>query len=303
MLGSSYRFSFAEMIEIPFAKGDVVLTASTDEDRSRVAYPDAVKVTQVNVLNHFEAEVDGIGKFSLRKTNDLDQLSTACRQFERVFIDITGLPYSGWAPIVKHLCARIRSLYCIYIEPESYSMHPAPIDGAIYDLSERIDGIAPIPGFANISGAEADSPLVIFSGFEGTRMRHICEETEISGSDVHVVIGVPGFKSHYPFVAMQSNMDAIDAIGLRVNIGSCGASDPFGAFDYVRNVIRSNAGNAIRVAPIGTKPQGLGAILSAIMNDRKVEIIYDNPTRSKRRSRGVGIIHVYSIGEFINAVN
>ena len=51
------------------------------------------------------------------------------------------------------------------------------------------------------------------------------------------------------------------------------------------------------VAPIGTKPHAIGAILYAIKNPTKVELLYDNPKRSVQRTEGIGKILVCDISK------
>ena len=51
------------------------------------------------------------------------------------------------------------------------------------------------------------------------------------------------------------------------------------------------------VAPIGTKPHAIGAILYAIKNPTKVELLYDNPKRSVHRTDGIGKILVCDISK------
>ncbi len=54
------------------------------------------------------------------------------------------------------------------------------------------------------------------------------------------------------------------------------------------------------IAPIGTKPHAIGAILYSIKHPDKVEIVYDNPKRSVNRTDGIGKILVCDITKLFN---
>ena len=49
------------------------------------------------------------------------------------------------------------------------------------------------------------------------------------------------------------------------------------------------------IAPIGTKPHAIGAILYCIKHPDKVEIVYDNPTRKVHRTDGIGKVLVCNV--------
>ena len=54
------------------------------------------------------------------------------------------------------------------------------------------------------------------------------------------------------------------------------------------------------VAPLGTKPHAIGAILYAIKNDDRVELIYDNPIRNVERTSGIGRILICNVTKLYN---
>ena len=51
------------------------------------------------------------------------------------------------------------------------------------------------------------------------------------------------------------------------------------------------------IAPLGTKPHAIGAILYAIKNDERVELLYDNPYRNVHRTNGVGRVLVCNVSK------
>ena len=54
------------------------------------------------------------------------------------------------------------------------------------------------------------------------------------------------------------------------------------------------------IAPIGTKPHVIGAILYAIKHPTKVEILYDNPKRNVHRTEGIGRVLVCNVTKLFN---
>jgi hypothetical protein len=58
----------------------------------------------------------------------------------------------------------------------------------------------------------------------------------------------------------------------------------------LNKIVKNSPSGRIKIAPIGTKPHAIGAILFAIKYPLKVELIYDNPIRKKTRTDGVGKI-------------
>mgnify|MGYP007065263690 FL=1 len=55
------------------------------------------------------------------------------------------------------------------------------------------------------------------------------------------------------------------------------------------------------IAPIGTKPHVIGAILYAIKNPDRVELLYDNPKRTLHRTNGIGRVICCDVTRLYNA--
>ena len=98
------------------------------------------------------------------------------RSLERpkVYLDITGLDHHVWAPLFKSALSVGVQVFAMYLEPAAYRFSPLPREGDIFDLSERIKGMAPLPGFATLGEArhEEEVTLVVLLGFEGVRFKY-----------------------------------------------------------------------------------------------------------------------------------
>jgi hypothetical protein len=76
------------------------------------------------------------------------------------------------------------------------------------------------------------------------------------------------------------------------------ANDPFGLFYLLEDISAARPSDVLRIAPIGTKPHALGAVLFALTNPRSVELVYDHPVRKAKRTAGVSRTFVYEISPF-----
>jgi hypothetical protein len=218
---------------------------------------------------------------------------------ERLYLDITGLTHQVWAPLMRAAFKAGITVNGIYVEPAEYKFSATPTEGEIFDLSERITGISPLPGFASLGEArEADICLVAFLGFEGARFSYIIEQVQPPGRNIFPVIGVPGFQPEFPFFAYHGNRfpltQSLSWPNARYAIANC----PFSAFYVLSDIAEIYPNYALKVAPIGTKPHGLGAVLFCIVSPRAVELIYDHPIRKPGRTSGTSRLLLYHLSSF-----
>jgi hypothetical protein len=182
----------------------------------------------------------------------------------------------------------------VYAEPTSYRRHDSPSSATVFHLSEGFRGVAPLPGFARLSGGEDDSVLVTFLGFEGMRARQIAMSLDPTPRIVPVV-GVPGFQVDLPNYTVSCNREFLDEVRAFGEVRYCRANCPFRAYEALREVRRDNPDSYMFIAPVGTKPHALGAVLYALAHPKKTELIYDHPLRSPARTAGIESVHIYHI--------
>jgi hypothetical protein len=67
---------------------------------------------------------------------------------------------------------------------------------------------------------------------------------------------------------------------------------------------RANPRKAMRIAPIGTKPHAVGAILFQLGTASRgdVEIVYDHPIRKAKRTAGAWRVSVYHLSSFLPVI-
>lgn len=234
---------------------------------------------------------------------EVDELHAFANSLEGVVaVDLTSLEHRIWAPIVKTFVELNREFIALYAEPDDYR-RSEDLPGAIYDLSTA-RGIEPLPGFARLARRSDDegyfAPLL---GFEGARLSHIFDQEEVEISRTSPVIGSPGFRIEYPAYAYLANRDtlSLDRMDQRVEFARAGC--PFEAYRAIERIHSRTGGAYLRVAPIGTKPHALGAILYAIRHKELIELIYDNPVRSTGRTRGARGVYVYEVSDFLASLD
>jgi hypothetical protein len=187
----------------------------------------------------------------------------------------------------------------VYVEPERYRFSDVPRPGEIFDLSLRIEGISPLPGFTRLRRRFDDSPVFVpMLGFEGARFHYVLATVQPEGNMTIPVVGLPGFRLEYPFYTYEGNQPALQLSqgwrDVRYAAGNC----PFEAFFAVRGIARDYPDHNLAIAPIGTKPHAVGAILFSLLNPDRTEIVYDHPVRSTGRTEGEYRTLVYGVSRF-----
>ena len=76
------------------------------------------------------------------------------------------------------------------------------------------------------------------------------------------------------------------------------ASCPFDVLQALADIRRDYADHYIYLAPVGTKPHALGAIIFAAANEAISEVMFDHPVRRGGGTEGVGLIHIYDFHNF-----
>ncbi len=218
---------------------------------------------------------------------------------ERLLIDISGLSPNIWAPLLKCAFELKIQTRVLYAEPESYKLHSSPASATLFDLSVRFDGLAPLPGFVRLSGPPDESKclFVAMLGFEGNRPERLVFQLDPIPKIIPVV-GVPGFQLEFPAFTVACNRSLLEEYHAHSELRYARASCPFEAFTTLDEIRKDYPEHYMYIAPIGTKPHALGAIWYAISHPEDTEIMFDHPVRKEGRTKGIGIIHIYDLGDF-----
>jgi hypothetical protein len=243
---------------------------------------------------------DQTSKLPLRSTAHLADFWKSLSRHS-AYLDITGLAHHVWAPLLKSALSHGIKLDVVYREPMEYRFSITPTEGEIFDLSERITGIAPLPGFATLRNSDADNVCFIpLLGFEGTRLAYLLEQVQPPGTKIVPIVGVPGFRLEYPFFTYLGNQSPLVATKGWKKVRFATANNPFGLFYLLGEISRDFPSEQLKIAPIGTKPHALGAVLFALTQPSRVELVYDYPVRKKDRTQGTARVLVYHVSIFLN---
>lgn len=249
-------------------------------------------------LSSFSAQIDyKEDDYLLRSQTQLSHFVKMLRN-GRIYLDITGLDHSTWAPLLRVMLYSGYEVIVVYVEPGDYRPNAIPTEGTIFDLSERIQGISPLPGFVSLlEPREEKMCFVPMLGFEGARFAYLLESVQPLGEKIVPILGVPGFRPEYPFHAYLGNRHVLTQSQSWCNVRFAAANCPFSLFYLLRDIHNEYPEHTLKLAPIGTKPHALGAVLYAMCEQRvgPVEIVYDHPIRKKGRTEGTGRLLTYDV--------
>lgn len=281
------------------AGSTVIFGAIGSEPRGRLPAWDSLRSTSpdrcvvVTSDSGEGIEVEGAGQVGLRDGPALRALLPAGGT---LYLDISGLPHHVWAPLLRAALSTSATVKAIYAEPQRYKPHPSPASPNVFDLSDDFGGLAPLPGFAQLAGPPDDQRtlFVPFLGFEGSRPRHLAMQLDPTPKVVPIV-GVPGFRVEYPTFTIACNRLLLDEYQAHAEVRLARASCPFEAVSRLRELRVDYPGHYLYLAPVGTKPHSLGVVMFALENPSDCEILYDHPLRKTGRTRGIGLVHIYTL--------
>ena len=240
---------------------------------------------------------------SLRNTRSINEFFDS-QVYQNIYLDITGLPHHVWAPLLRAIRSRVERCFCVYVEPGDYQFSAEPTEHTIFDLSESIQGIAPLPGFVSLGSHSTENAIFVpLLGFEGARFAFTLEEVQPKRENIFPVIGVPGFRAEYPFYTYTGNRRSLWETRSWQNARFAAANCPFDLYYLLCEISSRCEARPMIVAPIGTKPHALGAVLYQLDYSHNTEILYDHPVRSDRRTHGTSRVCVYELSRFSGVGN
>lgn len=280
----------------------VILSSFSTEERGSLPVWNKIKTTNPNKLLLIselpEQRISLISKGSTLELSLRDEpgIINLVSQ-EKILFDITGLSHNVWAPLLKILFEANKKIRVLYAEPKEYAPHPTPASSTLFDLTVSFGGLGPLPGFAKLSGPTDDSKCLFIAtlGFEGNRPKRLVAQID-PVPKVIPIVGVPGFQLEFPAFTVISNKSLFKEYQAHSELRYTRASCPFGVIEELEKLRKDYPDHYMYIAPVGTKPHSLGAILYSIMNPSHTEIMFDYPVKKNDRTKGVGTIHIYDVG-------
>ena len=220
-----------------------------------------------------------------------------------IYLDVTGMNCRVAAPILKVLLEEGFSAKVVYAEPSDYIVEELQKEGLHNDLSEMVDGVQPLPCLKKMIPYDEDNPPVFVSllGFEGGRFAYLVTDQNPLNKKIRPIVGVPGYKMKYPYISLWGNRNVLTQRHCWKYIDYAEANSIVDIYYKLGKIYQRNHHSRMVVAPIGTKPHAIGAIIYAIKHPDAVEILYDNPKRTLHRTKGVGRVSICDVTSLFNS--
>ena len=184
----------------------------------------------------------------------------------------------------------------LYVEPMDYSAPRAQLlHKRDFELSDEVPGFIPVPGATILLEDRRAQRGVFFLGFEERRLDRAMEDHPIVPSRTSVVFGVPAFQPGWEMDAFANNARVLRGRTITGGVHFCGAQNPLAAYQVLQQVkAECEKDEEMFVAPLGTKPHGIGAALFAAENP-DIGILYDHPKRRIKRTVKVSSWHLFDV--------
>lgn len=302
-----YTEEWNDLTSISLGEGVLYIYAHDPEDRS---YFCANQLMATNPNCHFvELEIDKMDMMNVKDSEEKISLNSPKRIksfFESytskvVYIEVTGMSCRLAAPLMKCALLEGYDVRVVYIEPKEYKLPEFRKEGINQDLSECVGGVMALPGFTKVFRRSKVEPLFVsFLGFEGGRFTYVLNNQQPSHENIRPVIGLPGYRLEYPFVSYWGNRFSLRITRSWEHVEYAEANSIVDSYMVLDKIWHEHHKPYMIVAPLGTKPHAIGAILYAIKNDDRVELMYDNPFRNVHRTDGIGHILMCNVSKLYN---
>lgn len=216
-------------------------------------------------------------------------------QTKHIYIEVTGMSCRIAAPVLKYTVNNNFDVKVVYAEPETYKISEFRKKGLNNDLTEELGGVDPLPGLISLMPHSNVPIFVALLGFEGGRFSLLLGDQQPDDGSIFPILGVPGYRMDYPYLSIWGNRIPLQKTKSWQNFRYAEANSIVDAYFSLAKISFDNRNPEMIVAPIGTKPNAIGAILYAIKHPEKVELVYDNPKRSIHRTEGIGKVHVCDV--------
>lgn len=218
----------------------------------------------------------------------------------RIYIEVTGMSCRLVAPLLKIGLIENYDIHVVYTEPAHYKIEEFKKVGFHNDLSEDVGDIYALPGLEKVIPPRTEPLFVTLLGFEGGRLTFLIENQQPSDENIRPIVGVPGYRPNYPYVTYLGNKFSLINHRCWQEVKYAEANSIVDAYITLGQISHDNRNLDMIVAPIGTKPHAIGAILYALKHPNKVELLYDNPPRNIHRTDGIGKILSCNVTKLFN---
>ncbi len=301
-----YTEEWSDVKQVRLTEDSLYIHAHDPEDRSLYC-AEQLRSDNTNTLfievstdDNDMMSVDGLDEqYSLNSKKAIEAFY-AIYERANVYLEVTGMSCRLAAPLIKYAINNKLTMYIVYTEPASYKLGEFRKEGINKDLSERVDGISPLPGMISLIPDDTPRLFVALLGFEGGRFSALIQDYNPVSENITPIVGVPGYRMDYPYISYWGNNIQMSKPVCWQNVRYAEANSIVDTYMLLDQIAYDNRGQEMVVAPIGTKPHAIGAILYALKYPNKVELLYDNPKRSVHRTHGIGKVLACNVTKLYN---
>ena len=218
--------------------------------------------------------------------------------FDNYYIDATSLGFAEILLILHNLNKVKINIAIIYAEPKEYKKEKYTPFIDNFDLTKVAGDFKKIPPYSLLidSNTSSKAILIPFLGFENNRLGRIMESDDGARYEQYIpILGLPAFKPSWENISLQRHHQELKDI---TDIKFSPASNPYETYQVLDNIYKNSFNPTLVLAPIGTKPHAIGAIIFLI-NKKEVGVniglTYDFPKKKENRTDGIGNIYEYLI--------
>ena len=218
-------------------------------------------------------------------------VSISCHSGVRVLVDVSTMTKPYFFLLLRLLLDDLRAqVDLLYTEPASYPRGRRR--EAVFTTGLlRTDAM---PGYFGRLDPVKPTLLVVLLGFEGQRSlqvyRHVSPDATIA------VNGFPAYKVGWEDRSLMANERFLRESGVKGSVRLAPAADPFETANQLEEIHAELANSHnLCVAPLGSKPQALGACFFGLAHD-EVRLVYPFPSAYRPKpSAGNGPSWVYPL--------
>lgn len=302
-----YTEEWNDVSKVKLADNSLYIHAHDPEDRSVYCASQLCTdnidtlFVEVNMVGNDIMGVNGSDvQFPLNSTK---AISAFYAQYDRdiVYIEVTGMSCRIATPLMNYAIKNGKTVFVVYTEPAEYKLSEFRKVGVNKDLSERVEGISPLPGLISLLPDDTPRLFIALLGFEGGRFSSVIQDYNPIKEKITPIIGVPGYRMDYPYITYWGNQFQMMHTGCWQNVKYAEANSIVDAYLLLDQISYDHRNReTMVVAPIGTKPHAIGAILYALKHPDRVELLYDNPIRSVHRTHGIGKVLACNVTKLYN---
>lgn len=270
----------------------------------------AISLNIDNKLINFKYDDENFNIIINGETFDVDEYENEFLTITEssIIIEATTLSVIDILFILKAIktISSIVDIQILYIEPKEYNFKNSSIlEYDDFELSSKFKEFPPVPGFTiltqpydEVDEERENTELIAFLGFERTRLGQIFTSDDgATYTKFTPVIPLPGFSPGWENRTISSHLKFFSSKYVFNKLEYVSANNPYHAYKILLNFSKTR--NKFRIAPIGTKPNAIGCAIFLLNNDTNnginSGILFDFPTKIKKRSNGVGKINIYML--------